>query len=78
MDSLLVDQGNKLFSHIKVSGGPLNTIAAYFKAKHPGLKLNHLKVYAASASIEKVPIYDFHPNTGGTLQLVKVFAKQSD
>ena len=54
----------------------MNTIAAYFKAKHPGLKLNDHKVYAASASIEKVPIYDFHPNTGGTLQLVKVFAEQ--
>ena len=85
MDILMVDQGNKFFFHIKVSGGPLNTIAACFKAKHPaGLKVNILNFPSKSMQVLKSTSIvcrkgakcDCHPNTAGTLQLVKVFAEQ--
>ena len=80
----MVDQGSKFFFHIKVSGGPLNTIAAYFKDKHPGLKLNILNFPSKSLQVLKSTCIvcrkgakcDFHPNTAGTLQLGKVFAEQ--
>ena len=81
----MVDQGNKFFFHIKVSGGPLNTIAAYFKDKHPpGLKLNifpskSMQVLKSTSIIcRKSAKCDFHPNTAGTLQLDKALVSVSE
>ena len=83
----MVDQGNKFFFHIKVSGGPLNTIAACFKAKHPaGLKVNILNFPSKSMQVlkstsiicRKSAKCDFHPNTAGTLQLDKALVSVSE